>query len=298
MTLPQLFSDEAVKQAALQYLERHYHGIDLNPAGQMPETAPGQLMGIRNPQAGLTAYLGVQRSLSAKAALATKLANEHWLAVPFHPACHNPYELIQLEHACRSAGTGLLVMRTDQQNEVKRLCCPAFRPLDGSRLRKKQAEPPRRRYLRRCLKLLSLLSQFVISLYPFHRSGDSDFPAPYAYSSDRNALPARWETAGRPVNANPDPKNCYLPASGYLLIDSQHATEARAHQRAQQLQQLGFGKCSIIWLPCAGQATEQYGLQLGPVYSSRKTAEQQLKAYQGRRPKTEPGGALPQLIAL
>jgi len=150
-------------------------------------------------------------------------------------------------------------------------------------------------------QLISRTAALMIAIAALHLSSPSEGEAPSQPPQGRLAstAPVQSHTSSdRPVNANPDPKNCYLPASGYLLIESQHPTEAEAHQRAQQLQKLGLGRCTIIWLPCAGQAAERYGLQIGPAFAGRRAAEQHRPYCSEQLAREHAGGGALEVVGL
>lgn len=97
----------------------------------------------------------------------------------------------------------------------------------------------------------------------------------------------------------PDPRNnCQLPSYGYILVDSQHNTQQQAQRRAQHLENLGFGQCSIIWMPCAGRATETYGVQVGGVLKRRPKAYLRFDQYRNGLYRAGDYDANPKIVKL
>jgi hypothetical protein len=240
-------------------------------------------------------------------------ANEQWLAFAYNANDPKHSErLPRIKKYCQKAGVGLAVVRLDKNWKVQHLVQPKFKLANGRsilkdyNLSKSMQKQVQQLNSKGGLPLffptvaqwvlilkgvglglvlsVSLPLMFGINRTQSPRDKANTFQAAYPIpksekptspkTTQPNATSAK-ESPHKP--SQPDPKNnCQLPSSGYLLIDSQYDQQQQAHQRAQYLKTLGFRQCTIIWMPCAGRASEKYGVQVGGVLKDGRSANSRL----------------------
>lgn len=250
---------------------------------------------------------GLLRRVKALRQLSQYPANEQWLAFAYN--AQNPTHtkrLSRIKKYCQKAGVGLALVRLDRNWKVQYLIQPKFKFGNGRNILKDyNLSPEMQKQVRQVNNKAGLpfffptVAQWVLILKGFGLVLLVSFPLMFGINhtqsprSKANTFQGAYPMAKSEISTSPglsqprtktsekthqtpnqpDPRNnCQLPSYGYILVDSQYDTQQQAQRRAQHLENLGFGQCSIIWMPCAGRATEKYGVQVGGVLKRRSKA--------------------------